>query len=377
MNPYRAPLQDMQFTVVELAGLGGVARLPAYSDATAELVAAVLEEAGKFASDVLSPLNASGDREGAAWSEEGVRAAGGFADAYQRFVAAGWNGLGGDPDFGGQGLPALVATATVEMWHAANMSFALCPLLTAGAMEAIKAHASAQLRQRYLGKLVSGEWAGTMNLTESQAGSDLSTVRCKAIPENGHYRISGSKIFITWGDHDMTENIVHLVLARLPDAPEGTRGISLFLVPKFLVKDDGSRGGRNDLRCASIEHKMGIHASPTCVMNFGRRRGAIGHLVGEKNQGLAHMFTMMNEARQKVGVQGLGIAERAYQQARDFAKERLQGRPVGQKGGDRVTDHPPPRRAPHAADDEGADRGDARAVLPRRCRKRFRACGSR
>jgi len=232
------------------------------------------------------------------------------------------------------------------MWNSANMSFALCPLLTAGAMEAIKAHASGELKSRYLPKLISGEWTGTMDLTEPQAGSDLSAVRTKALPEGQHYRIFGQKIFITWGDHDLAENIVHLVLARLPDAPEGTRGISLFLVPKFQVNADGALGARNDVHCASIEHKLGIHASPTCVMSFGDHEGAIGYLVGQKNLGLAHMFTMMNEARQKVGLQGLGIAECAYQAARDYAKERVQGRPAGQKSGDRVTiiHHPDVRR---------------------------------
>jgi 3-(methylsulfanyl)propanoyl-CoA dehydrogenase len=232
------------------------------------------------------------------------------------------------------------------MWNSANMSFALCPLLTAGAIEAIKAHASEELKQKYLKKLVTGEWTGTMNLTEPQAGSDLAAVRSKAVPEDDHYRISGQKIFITWGDHDMAENIVHLVLARLPDAPEGTRGISLFLAPKYLMNADGSLGELNDVRCTSIEHKLGIHASPTCAMNFGQNQGAIGYLVGERNPGLAHMFTMMNEARQKVGLQGLGIAERAYQQARDYAKERVQGRLVGKKNGERITiiHHPDVRR---------------------------------
>ena len=240
----------------------------------------------------------------------------------------------------------MIAAATIEMWNSANMSFALCPLLTAGATEAINAHASDELKSRFLPKLVSGEWAGTMNLTEPQAGSDLSAVRTRAVPEGDHYRIFGQKIFITWGDHDMAENVVHLVLARLPDAPEGTRGISLFLVPKFLVGADGSPAERNDVECASIEHKLGIHASPTCVMSFGEKEGAVGYLVGQENEGLPHMFTMMNEARQKVGLQGLGIAERAYQAARDYAKERVQGRPAGQRSGDRVTiiHHPDVRR---------------------------------
>jgi 3-(methylthio)propanoyl-CoA dehydrogenase len=346
MTTYRAPIRDMQFVMNELAGLESLTTLPGYEEVTPELAQAVLEEAARLASEVLAPLNQPGDERGAALTKEGVVAADGFAAAYRQFVDNGWNGLGGDPEYGGQGLPGLVAAAAVEMWNSANMSFALCPLLTAGAMEAIKAHASDELKNRYLPKLVSGEWSGTMNLTEPQAGSDLSAVRARAVPEGNYYRITGQKIFITWGDHDMTKNIVHLVLARLPDAPEGTRGISLFLVPKFLVNADGSLAGRNDVECASIEHKLGIHASPTCVISFGEKQGAIGYLVGRENEGLPHMFTMMNEARQKVGLQGLGIAERAYQAARDYAKERVQGRPVGRRSGDRVTiiHHPDVRR---------------------------------
>jgi 3-(methylthio)propanoyl-CoA dehydrogenase len=335
MTTYRAPVRDMQFVINELAGLKSLAALPGYEEVTPELAETVLEEAARLAGEVLAPLNKPGDERGASLTKGGVAAADGFAAAYRRFVDNGWNGLGGDPEYGGQALPGLLAAAAVEMWNSANMSFALCPLLTAGAMEAIKAHASDELKNRFLPKLVSGEWSGTMNLTEPQAGSDLSAVRTKAIPEGDHYRISGQKIFITWGDHDMAENIVHLVLARLPDAPEGTRGISLFLVPKFLVGPDGSLAGRNDVECASIEHKLGIHASPTCVMSFGEKEGAIGYLVGRENEGLPHMFTMMNEARQKVGLQGVAIAERAYQAARDYAKERVQGRPVGQRSGDR------------------------------------------
>src|SRR6266478_3212057 len=346
MPSYRAPLRDMRFVITELAGLERLAALPGYEEATPDLAEAVLEEAAKFASEVLAPLNQPGDEQGAALTKEGVVVADGFGQAYRQFVENGWNGLSGDPEYGGQGLPWLIAAAAVEMWNSANMSFALCPLLTAGAMEAVKAHASDELKSRFLPKLVSGEWAGTMNLTEPQAGSDLSAVRTRAVPEGDHYRIFGQKIFITWGDHDMAANIVHLVLARLPDAPEGTRGISLFLVPKFLVGPDGSPARRNDVECVSIEHKLGIHASPTCVMSFGEKEGAIGYLVGQENEGLPHMFTMMNEARQKVGLQGLGIAERAYQAARDYAKERVQGRPVGQRSGDRVTiiHHPDVRR---------------------------------
>jgi acyl-CoA dehydrogenase len=346
MPSYQSPLRDMRFVINELAGLQQLAALPGYEEATPDLTEAVLEEAAKLAGEVLAPLNQPGDAQGASLTAKGVVVPDGFCAAYRRFVENGWNGLNGDTEYGGQGLPWLIGAAAVEMWNSANMSFALCPLLTAGAMEAVKAHASDELKSRFLPKLVSGEWAGTMNLTEPQAGSDLSAVRTRAIPEDGHYRISGQKIFITWGDHDMAENIVHLVLGRLPDAPEETRGISLFLVPKFLVGPDGSPAERNDLECASIEHKLGIHASPTCVMNFGERGGAIGYLVGRENQGLPHMFTMMNEARQKVGLQGLGIAERAYQAARDYARERVQGRPFGQRSGNRVTiiHHPDVRR---------------------------------
>jgi acyl-CoA dehydrogenase len=346
MTTYLAPVRDMRFVINELAGLSALQQLPGFEEATPELVDAVLEEAAKLATEVLAPLNKTGDAQGARLDAGSVVAADGFAAAYRKFVEGGWNGLGGDPEFGGQGLPSLVLAAAVEMWNSANMSFALCPLLTIGAMEAIKAHGSDEQKARYLPRLVTGEWTGTMNLTEPQAGSDLSAVRTRAVPEGAHYRIRGQKIFITWGDHDMAENVIHLVLARLPDAPEGTRGISLFLVPKFLVDADGALGARNDVQVASIEHKLGIHASPTCVMSFGDGEGAIGYLVGRENQGLAHMFTMMNEARQKVGIQGLGIAERAYQQAREYARERVQGRLAGSKSGDRVTivHHPDVRR---------------------------------
>ena len=346
MTTYLAPVRDMHFVINELADLRAVAALPGYEEVTPDLTAAVLEEAAKFAGEVLAPLNKLGDERGASCTKDGVVAAEGFGAAYRQFVDNGWNALSGDPEHGGQGLPNVLAAAAVEMWNSANMAFALCPLLTAGAMEAIKAHASSELKNRYLPRLVSGDWTGTMNLTEPQAGSDLSSIRTRAVPEGDHYRIHGQKIFITWGDHDMADNVVHLVLARLPDAPEGTRGISLFVVPKFLVNADGSLGVRNDVHCTSIEHKLGIHASPTCVMTFGDKEGAIGYLVGKANHGLAHMFTMMNEARQKIGLQGLGIAERAYQAARDYAKERIQGRSTGQKSGDRVTiiHHPDVRR---------------------------------
>ncbi|MCX4162031.1 MULTISPECIES: acyl-CoA dehydrogenase C-terminal domain-containing protein [Paraburkholderia] len=346
MSTYIAPLRDMRFVMTELAGLDGLTALQGFEEATPELADAVLDEAARLATEVLAPLNKTGDEQGARLSKEGVIAADGFAKAYGQFVEGGWSGLSGDPEFGGQGLPELLQAATVEMWNSSNMAFALCPLLTAGATEALRQHGSDELKGRYLPKLVSGAWTGTMNLTEPQAGSDLAAVRTKAVPEDDHYRLYGQKIFITWGDHDMTDNVIHLVLARTPDAPEGVRGISLFVVPKFLLNADGSPGQRNDVHCVSLEHKLGIHASPTCVMSFGDESGAIGYLVGQENKGLAHMFTMMNEARQKVGIQGLAIAERAYQQAREYAKERVQGRLASSRSGGAVAiiHHPDVRR---------------------------------
>ncbi|WP_423920141.1 acyl-CoA dehydrogenase C-terminal domain-containing protein [Caballeronia sp.] len=346
MGIYIAPLRDMRFVMTELAGLGELSSLPGFEEVTPELAEAVLDEAARLATEVLAPLNKSGDEQGARLTKDGVVAADGFAKAYRQFAEGGWSGLAGDPDFGGQGLPELLNAATVEMWNSSNMAFALCPLLTAGATEALRQHGSEELKGRYLPNLVSGKWTGTMNLTEPQAGSDLAAVRTKAVPEGDHYRLSGQKIFITWGDHDMTDNVIHLVLARTPDAPEGVRGISLFLVPKFLLNADGAAGQRNDVHCVSLEHKLGIHASPTCVMSFGDQGGAIGYLVGQENKGLAHMFTMMNEARQKVGIQGLAIAERAYQQAREYAKERVQGRLAASKSGGAVAiiHHPDVRR---------------------------------
>ena len=348
MTAYCAPTRDMQFVINELADLAEVAALPAFADQEVgpELVEAVLEEAAKLATEVLAPLNKSGDRQGARIGPEGVVPADGFTAAYQQFIEGGWNGLGCPVEHGGQGLPELLNTATQEMWNSANMSFALCPMLNAGAIEAIRQAGSAAQRALFLPKMIGGAWTGTMNLTESPAGSDLSAVRTRAVPEGDHYRIFGQKIFITWGEHDMTENTIHLVLARTPDAPEGVKGISLFIVPKFLVNPDGSLGARNDVHAVSIEHKLGIHASPTCVMAFGDRDGAVGYRVGEENKGLAYMFIMMNEARFKVGLQGLAIGERAYQAAREYAKDRVQGRPVGAKSGDRVTiiHHPDVRR---------------------------------
>ena len=327
MSTYTAPMKDMQFVLHELAGLDAIARLPGYGDVSTELVDAVLEGAATFSGEVWGPLNKVGDQQGLKRHDDGrVTTPKGFVEAYAKFVESGWNGLRFDPAFGGQGLPKLVDTAVMEMWNASNMAFSMAPLLTQGAIEAVFLRGSDAQKQRYLHKMVSGEWTGTMNLTEPQAGSDLGLIRSKATPEGDHYRIQGQKIFISFGEHDLTDNIVPLVLARTPTAPEGVKGISLFLVPKFLVNDDGSLGERNDVRCVSIEHKMGIHASPTAVLAFGDGPGAIGYLIGEENRGLEYMFIMMNEARFGVGVQGLGVAERAYQQALANAKDRVQGK---------------------------------------------------
>jgi len=332
MSTYRAPMQEMQFVMNELAGLEQVGKLPGYEDATPDTVTAILEEASKFATEVLDPLNAIGDREGATWQEGGkVRTATGFKDAYRRFAENGWNGLTKNPEHGGQGLPQLVATAVEEMWHSANMAFALCPLLTQGAIEALELCGSDELKATFLPKMVEGVWTGTMNLTEPQAGSDLAAVRTRAVPsdKSGAYKLYGQKIFITYGEQDYTDNIIHLVLARTPTAPEGVKGISLFLVPKFMVNDDGSLGARNDVHCVSIEHKLGIHASPTAVLAYGDHGGAVGYLVGEENRGLEYMFIMMNLARFSVGIEGVGIAERSYQRAREYARDRVQGRAPG------------------------------------------------
>jgi 3-(methylthio)propanoyl-CoA dehydrogenase len=346
VTDYIAPLADMRFALHEIAGIGEIASLPGCEQASDDLVDAVLEEAGKLAGGVLAPLNRGGDEQGSRLENGVVRTPEGFKDAYRHYVEGGWNALPFAPEHGGQGLPIAVATAVAEMWNSANMSFALCPLLNVGAVEALTAHGSPEQQRLYLPKLISGEWTGTMNLTEPQAGSDVGALRTRAVREGEHYRIAGQKIFITYGEHDMAENIVHLVLARLPDAPPGTKGISLFLVPKFMVGADGSLGQRNDVRCVSLEHKLGIHASPTCVLAYGDNGGAIGFLVGEENRGMECMFTMMNNARLNVGLQGVAIAERAYQQARDFARQRVQGRPVTAKaaGAYPIIHHPDVRR---------------------------------
>ncbi|MGQ0545481.1 MAG: acyl-CoA dehydrogenase [Betaproteobacteria bacterium] len=342
MSAYTAPLKDIRFVMRELAGLEQVAKLPGYEEATPDTVDAILEEASKFASEVLDPINYTGDQQGSVWKDGAVATPKGFKEAYRQYVLGGWAALPFDSHWGGQGLPKLVATAVEEMLTSSNMSFSLCPLLTQGAIHAIELCGTDALKKAYLGKMVQGTWTGTMNLTEPQAGSDLALVRTKATKSGDHYLISGQKIFITYGEHDLAENIVHLVLARTPDAPEGVKGISLFLVPKYLVKPDGSPGERNKARCASIEHKLGIHASPTAVMVFDK---AVGYLVGEENKGLSYMFVMMNAARFSVGLEGVAIAERAFQRALAYARERLQGRDLAEGAGTvPIIRHPDVRR---------------------------------
>ncbi len=323
MSAYAAPLKDMRFVLNELAGLAEVAKLPEFEEATPDTVDAILEEASKFASEVLDPINLSGDQEGSKLSDGEVRTPRGFRDAYRKFCDGGWNALPFEHEWGGQGLPRLVSTPVQEMWKSSNLSFSLCPLLTQGAVEALLLRGSDALKQAYLPRMIEGRWTGTMNLTEPQAGSDLSLVRTRAERQANQYLISGQKIFITYGEHDLADNIVHLVLARTPEAPEGVKGISLFVVPKFIPDADGKPGRRNSAKCASIEHKLGIHASPTAVMVYDQ---AVGYLVGEENRGLEYMFIMMNAARFAVGLEGVAIAERAFQRALAFSRERLQGR---------------------------------------------------
>ncbi|MCH8238361.1 MAG: acyl-CoA dehydrogenase [Proteobacteria bacterium] len=346
MTEYRAPLDDMRFVLNELAGLDAVAQFPGFEEVSPDLVDAILEEAGKLATEILAPLNRPGDIEGCTFENGVVRTPKGFPEAYAKFIEGGWNGVPFDPEYGGQGLPRLVATAVFEIWHSANMAFAICPTLTQAAVELLSVHGSDALRAVFMEKLVSGAWTGTMVMTEPQAGSDLAKIRTKAVRDGDHYRITGQKIFITHGEHDFTENIVHMVLARSPDGPEGIKGLSLFVVPKFLVKDDGTPGPRNDLRCVSIEHKMGINASPTAVMSFGDDGGAEGYLVGEENRGIDYMFTMMNNARLAIGLEGVGVAERALQHAQAYAAERIQGRATGSDAPESVAidRHPDVRR---------------------------------
>ncbi len=343
---YTAPLKDMVFVMNELAGLNAVSQLPGCEDATPETAEAVLEENAKFCGEVIAPLNWAGDQQPSHWHEGKVTTTPGFKDAFKAFGEAGWQGLQHPQEFGGQGLPKLLATPCIEMLNSANLSFALCPLLTDGAIEALLTAGSDAQKALYIPKMVSGEWTGTMNLTEPQAGSDLALVRTRAVPQgDGSFKVFGTKIYITYGEHDMAENIVHLVLARTPDAPEGVKGISLFIVPKFMVNDDGSLGARNDVHCVSIEHKLGIKASPTAVLQFGDHGGAVGYLVGEENRGLEYMFIMMNAARFAVGMQGIAIAERAYQKAVQYAKERVQSRDLaGSVGAVAIIHHPDVKR---------------------------------
>jgi acyl-CoA dehydrogenase len=343
---YQAPVRDISFVLNHVVGLADVAKLEGFEEATPDMVEAILDASAQFTGEVLAPLNSVGDAQGSQWSDGSVTTPDGWKDAYQQFIENGWGSLAFSVEYGGQGLPMCVAAAVQEMWHSSNMSFGLCPLLSQGAVDAIEHHASDELKSTYLPKMVEGAWSGTMNLTEPQAGSDLAAIRTTADPEGDHYLIKGQKIYITYGEHDLTENIIHLVLARLPDAPEGVKGISLFIVPKFLVNDDGSIGERNDVRCVSIEHKLGIHASPTCVMAYGDNAGAVGYLVGKPHHGLMYMFTMMNQARHAVGVEGYGIAERAYQHALSYAKDRKQGQTLLGKSEDDqgIVNHPDVRR---------------------------------
>ncbi|WP_296001857.1 acyl-CoA dehydrogenase [Rugamonas sp.] len=344
--PYQAPLKDMLFVMSELADLAAVAALPGNEDATLDTAEAVLEENAKFVSNVIAPLNSVGDKEPGFWHDGQVTTAKGFKEAFKAFGAAGWQGVQHPVEFGGQGLPKLLATPCIEMLNAGSIAFALVALLSDGAIEALMTAGSDAQKATYLENLVSGKWTGTMNLTEPQAGSDLAAVRTRAVPQgDGTYKVFGTKIFITYGEHDMAENIVHLVLARTPDAPAGVKGISLFVVPKFMVNADGLPGARNDAHCVSIEHKLGIKASPTAVLQFGDHGGAVGTLVGEENRGLEYMFIMMNAARFGVGLQGIGLAERAYQKAVAFAKDRVQSRDLaGSAGPVAIIHHPDVRR---------------------------------
>jgi alkylation response protein AidB-like acyl-CoA dehydrogenase len=344
---YRAPINDILLALNHGAGLKAAVEAGHYGDFDADITAAVLEEAGKFATDVLAPLNRVGDEHGIKLDAGKVTTAPGWPDAYKRWTDGGWNAVSGPEAFGGQGLPLAINAACTEIWSASNVAFGLCPLLTLSAIEALDAHGSDELKTIYLEKLVTGEWTGTMQLTEPQAGSDVGALRTRAEKQaDGTYRIKGTKIFITYGDHDMTDNIVHFVLARLPDAPAGTRGISLFLIPKFMVNADGSLGARNDIFPSGVEHKLGMHASPTCTMTMGDHGGAVGYLIGEENRGMLCMFTMMNQARLGVGLEGVGVADRAYQQALAYAQERKQGKAVGKNGdgSDAIIVHPDVKR---------------------------------
>lgn len=326
MADYKAPIQEMSFVINDMLDINSLTSIPEFEEATPELLDAVIEEGAKFAAEVIAPTNRDGDLQHSRAKDGVVTTPDSFKAAYKLFIESGWQSLAQDPEYGGQGLPFTLHMAVSEFWNSANISFALAPMLSAGAIDALAAHASDELKAKYMPKLISSEWTGTMNLTESHAGSDLSNLKTKATPNGDHYLIKGQKIFITWGEHDMAENIIHIVLAPLVDAPAGVKGLSLFAVPKFLVNDDGSLGERNDLKVVSTEEKLGINGSPTCVMSFGDSEGAVGHMIGEPGQGLACMFTLMNHARLEVGLEGVGITERAYQDALDYAKQRTQGR---------------------------------------------------
>ncbi|HYL03962.1 MAG TPA: acyl-CoA dehydrogenase [Steroidobacteraceae bacterium] len=343
---YRAPLREMRFVLEELLGAGSLSACPGFAEYSNELGRSVLEEAGRFAESVLDPLNRPGDVEGARWTPQGVVTAPGFRAAYQQFVAGGWPALGGPAEFGGQPVPRVLVNAVGEFWGSANLAFKLGPMLTHGAVHALELTGSAAQQRLFLPRMVSGEWSGTMVLTEAQAGSDLGAVRTRAVPDGNAYRLFGQKIFITWGDHDLTTNIVHMVLGRLEGAPAGVKGISLFIVPKVLVSAEGSLGARNDVRCLSIERKLGIHASPTCVLAFGEQAGAAAQLVGEPGRGLEYMFIMMNSARLSVGSEGYAVGERAFQRAAEWARTRVQGRPPGVPPGTAapIVNHPDVRR---------------------------------
>lgn len=344
MPDYKAPLDDIRFALTRVAGLSEIQALPRFADATDDVVDAILEEAARFAEQVLGPTNQVGDAVGTKVVDRAVVLPDEFREAYAAFVDAGWQSLPFPEEIGGQGMPELIGVVAAEMWQSANMAFALCPMLTESAVIAMHAHAPAELNAVYLEKLVTGRWTGTMNLTEPQAGTDLAAVKCRAEPDGDAYRIYGQKIYITWGDHDAAENTLHLVLARLPDAPPGIKGISLFAVPKYLPNQDGTPGARNDVYPVSVEHKLGIHGSPTCVMSYGDVDGALGWLVGEPNNGVACMFTMMNHARLAVGVQGLAISVRAYHKALEYARERVQGRAPDGTPGATIIHHPDVRR---------------------------------
>ncbi|NVK18343.1 MAG: acyl-CoA dehydrogenase [Methylocystaceae bacterium] len=344
MTTYTAPLDDLKFVIQHMVDFNQIQAKSHNENLSWDVIDAVLEEASKISSNVLDPLNTVGDQQGSKIVDGKVKTPDGWKEAFTEITEGGWIGLGSSEDYGGQGFPEVIAGAVSEMFQSANLAFSLWPLLNQGAGDALLRHGSEELKNTFLPKLVSGEWTGTMNLTEPQAGSDLAAVRTKAVPNGDHYLISGSKIFISYGDHDMCDNIVHLVLARTPDAPEGVKGISLFVVPKFLVNEDGSLGEANDLRAVSLEHKLGIHGSPTCVMAYGDKEGAVGYLVGEENRGLEYMFVMMNKARFEVGMQGVSLAERAYQHALAYAKDRVQGVPFNGKPGDTIINHPDVRR---------------------------------